>query len=43
MSSLPIQTNKEELMMYTCWPVDTIGFKTKRYVIYAELEGATYQ
>ena len=43
MSSLPIQTNKEELMMYTCWPVDTIGFKTKRYVIYAELEGATYE
>lgn len=43
MDSLPIQNKKEELMLYTCWPVDTIGFKSKRYVIYAELEGATYE
>ena len=43
MDSLPIQNKKEELMLYTCWPVTTIGFKSKRYVIYAELEGTTYE
>ena len=39
MASLPIQHEKETLMMYTCWPVNTIGFKTKRYVVYTELVG----
>lgn len=39
MASLPIQHEKEILMMYTCWPVNTIGFKTKRYVVYTELVG----
>lgn len=34
--SLPIQTEKEILMMYTCYPVATIGHKSKRYVVYAE-------
>lgn len=41
-SQLPIQTDKELLMMYTCWPVNVIGFKTRRYVIYAELVGEEY-
>ena len=35
--SLPIQTDKEILMMYTCYPVDSLGFKDKRFVVYAEL------
>lgn len=35
--SLEIQTEKEILMMYTCYPVATIGYKNKRYVVYAEL------
>lgn len=39
MASLPIQTEKETLMMYTCWPTNTIGFKSKRYVVYTELIG----
>jgi len=37
--SLPIQTEKEILMMYTCYPVATVGHKSKRYVVYAELVG----
>jgi len=43
MASLPIQTEKEYLMMYTCYPVNTIGHKDKRYVVYAELVGAYYE
>lgn len=43
MGSLPIQTEKELLMMYTCYPVNTIGHKNKRYVVYAELVGAEYE
>lgn len=37
--SLPVQTDKELLMMYTCYPVATIGHKSKRYVVYARLVG----
>lgn len=35
---LPIQKNKEILMVYTCYPFKNIGYTTKRYVVYAELE-----
>ena len=35
---LPIQRDKEMLMIYTCYPFDNIGYTTKRYVVYAELE-----
>lgn len=35
--NLPIQTDKEILMLYTCYPVDSLGFKDKRFVVYAEL------
>ena len=37
--SLPIQKTEEILMMYTCYPVATIGHKDKRYVVYARLVG----
>lgn len=43
MDSLPIQTEKEILMMYTCYPVNTIGHKDKRYVVYLELVGETHE
>lgn len=43
MKSLPIQTEKELLMMYTCYPVNTIGHKKKRYVVYAELVDFKYE
>ena len=37
--SLSINDEKELLMLYTCYPVDTPGFKTKRFVVYASLVG----
>lgn len=36
---LEINDNKEILMVYTCYPVDTPGYKSKRYVVYASLVG----
>lgn len=35
---LPIQDQKELLMVYTCYPFNNIGYATQRYVLYAELE-----
>ena len=32
---LPIQQEKEILMIYTCYPFNNIGYTTKRYVVYA--------
>lgn len=36
LESLPIQKEKEILMLYTCYPFQNIGYTTKRYVVYAE-------
>ena len=38
-ASLPVQTDEEILMMYTCYPVARVGHKSKRYVVYAKLVG----
>lgn len=35
---LPVQKQKEILMVYTCYPFNNIGYATQRYVVYAELE-----
>ena len=35
---LPIQDQKEILMVYTCYPFNNIGYATQIYVLYAELE-----
>ena len=35
---VPIQKEKEILMVYTCYPFNNIGYATKRYVVYANLE-----
>ena len=35
---IPIQKEKEILMIYTCYPFRNIGYTTQRYVVYAELE-----
>lgn len=35
---LPIQNEKEILMVYTCYPFVNIGHATQRYVVFAELE-----
>ncbi len=34
---LPIQKDKEILMVYTCYPFNNIGYATQRYVVYAKL------
>ncbi len=36
LDALPIQQEKEILMMYTCYPFNNIGYATQRYVVYAE-------
>ena len=35
-NKLPIQDKEEILMLYTCWPINNIGYTTKRYVVYAK-------
>lgn len=34
---MPINKDEEILMLYTCYPVNQIGFKDHRYVVYARL------
>ena len=34
---VPIQKEKEILMIYTCWPINNIGHASERYVVYADL------
>ena len=36
MEKLPIQRDREILMVYTCYPFRNIGYTTQRYVVYAE-------
>lgn len=38
LDKLPIQKEKEVLMVYTCYPFNNVGYATQRYVVYAELE-----
>jgi len=33
---VPIQEKEEILMIYTCWPINNIGYTTQRYVVYAK-------
>ncbi len=41
--SLSIKNNKEVLMMYTCYPKNALGHSSRRYVVYAKLEGVDYE
>ena len=43
LEKINIQHEEEVLVLYTCYPVDALGFTDKRYVIYAELVGASYE
>ena len=43
LEKIEIQKSYEELVLYTCYPVDRIGFKTQRYVVYLSLSGVTYE
>lgn len=36
-SAYPLTSGKYDLIMYTCYPFDVLGFKTQRYFVYAEL------
>lgn len=38
MSASPIQDEKEVFMIYTCYPFNNVGYTTKRYMVYAELQ-----
>lgn len=38
---VPVQKEKEILMLYTCWPINNIGHASQRYVVYANLERNT--
>lgn len=38
LDKVPIQKEKEILMVYTCYPFNNVGYATQRYVVYAELE-----
>ena len=33
---VPIQREEEILMIYTCWPINNIGYAYERYVVYAK-------
>lgn len=35
-NKVPIQEEEERLMIYTCWPINNIGYATERYVVYAK-------
>lgn len=37
-NELPVQKEKEILMIYTCYPFNNIGYASKRFVVYAELK-----
>ena len=37
--NLSINDSEEKLILYTCYPVNTPGFKTKRFIVYASLVG----
>lgn len=38
LEKVPIQDEKEILMVYTCYPFNNVGYASQRYVVYAELE-----
>ncbi len=37
LDALPIQKEKEILMVFTCYPLNNIGYAYRRYVVYANL------
>lgn len=36
-TAYPLHTGEHDLIMYTCYPFDVLGFKTDRYFVYADL------
>lgn len=41
--AFPFYNDKEILMLYTCYPVNTIGHKTQRFLVYAKKVGESYE
>ena len=41
--AFPFYKDKEVLMIYTCYPVNTLGHKTHRFLVYAEKVGETFE
>jgi len=41
--NIPITSDEEYLIFYTCYPTDTIGYKQERYIVYAKLVGEDYE
>jgi len=41
--ALTYDTGKDIIILYTCYPIYSVGAKTKRFVIYAELVGESYE
>ena len=41
--AFPFYKDKEVLMLYTCYPVNTIGHKTQRFLVYAKKVGESYE
>ena len=41
--AIPFYNDKEILMLYTCYPVNTIGHKTQRFLVYAKKVGESYE
>ena len=40
---LRLTQDKELLMLYTCYPVDSPGYKSSRFVVYASLVGESHE
>lgn len=34
---VPITDQEEILMIYTCWPINNVGYATERYVVYSKV------
>lgn len=43
LENLEIKQDEEQLIIYTCYPFDTIGYKANRYVVFAKLVEVTYE
>ena len=41
--AFPFYKDQEVLMIYTCYPVNTIGHKTNRFLVYAKKIGEVYE
>lgn len=43
LEKIEFQQEKELLVLYTCYPVDALGYTNERYVIYGTLERVDYE